>query len=453
MKACSSCGRLYPLDAGFCPVDGTSLTRASKVPVLPAADARVGQALAGRYQLRRVIADGGMGRVYEALDLTKSRSVAVKVLHAEVASDPVQIERFEREFALSRDLNHQRVVEVLDFVATSSGERALVMELLYGEELKNTLAREGAIGPARVVRMVSQVAQALDVAHGRSIVHRDLKPDNLYLCQTSEGDNVKVLDFGSVKDTTRGARQLTALGTTIGSPSYMSPEQAQGSARLDHRADVWSLAAITFEALTGERPFSAGLPAQILFSIVNKRHKVASVVARAAGRALPVTLDRMLDRAFRKAPAERYASVGAFADALGHAFGLAGGHDDWASWPERKLTAEIARHLPALLTEAAGSVGSAQDDFFGEAGLLNVGLAAPPPLSLPPTLARAATSDAPTVAPAAKRRPMSLPSGPLPFWPTAPARGGGEGSSGSRLGWLLLLGVPLLLVGIFLALR
>src|SRR5688572_8159093 len=237
MNACPSCGRLYPSDAAFCPVDGTGLIRASKVPVRPESDARVGQALASRYQVRRVIADGGMGRVYEALDLVESRSVAVKVLHEAVAADPIQIERFEREAALSRVLVHDGIVRVLDFIDLGRKERALVMELLYGEELKNTLSREGNLAPARVVRMVSQVAQALDVAHAREIVHRDLKPENLYLCQTSEGDNVKILDFGSVKDTARGARQLTALGTTIGSPNYMSPEQAQGASTLDRRAD------------------------------------------------------------------------------------------------------------------------------------------------------------------------------------------------------------------------
>src|SRR5688572_31306295 len=131
MNACPSCGRLYPSDAAFCPVDGTGLIRASKVPVRPESDARVGQALASRYQVRRVIADGGMGRVYEALDLAESRSVAVKVLHAAVAADPVQIERFEREFSLSGLLAHPGVVRVLDFVEVAGGERALVMELLY----------------------------------------------------------------------------------------------------------------------------------------------------------------------------------------------------------------------------------------------------------------------------------------------------------------------------------
>src|SRR5690606_10631061 len=210
-----------------------------------------------------------------------------------------------------------------------------------------------------------QVAQALDVAHRQQLVHRDLKPDNVFLCQTPEGDTVKILDFGSVKDTARNARQLTALGTTIGSPSYMSPEQAQGATSLDHRADVWSLAVITFEALAGKLPFAGELPAQILLAIISKRPAVASVVSAATGHPLPTSLDRGLDQAFRKAPGSRFGSAGAFADALGAAFGLAGTHRDWATWPERRLTAEIAAALPGLLAAGPAQAPSAADDFFG----------------------------------------------------------------------------------------
>ena len=112
------------------------------------------------------------------------------------------------------------------------------------------------IAPARLVRMLAQAAFALDAAHAMKLVHRDLKPDNLFLCQTREGDIVKVLDFGSVKDKGESAKKLTVLGTTIGSPFYMAPEQAQGLDTLDHRADVWALAAIAYECLTAHVPFS-----------------------------------------------------------------------------------------------------------------------------------------------------------------------------------------------------
>jgi len=239
MKACPICGRLYPDDAGFCPVDGSQLTSATQVPVLAdSQDPRIGQLLCNRYQVRRVVADGGMGRVYEALDMQARRNVALKVLHPDVSRDEIAVQRFKREFEVSKMLPHDHIVEVLDFQPTTDGSFVLVMEFLYGEELRSTLKREGVISPGRMVRLLSQVAIGLDEAHARKFVHRDLKPDNLFLCQTSDGDIAKLLDFGSAKDKGESAKKLTVLGTTIGSPFYMAPEQAQGLDTLDQRADV-----------------------------------------------------------------------------------------------------------------------------------------------------------------------------------------------------------------------
>src|SRR5690606_862110 len=226
MKACPKCGRLYPEDAGFCPVDGGGLISASQFPIpIDSDDPRIGVVLKERYQVRRVVADGGMGRVYEALDTVERRNVAVKVLHRDVAQDPVQVERFKREFEVSEQLPHAHIVEVIDFFELPEGSYAMVMEFLFGEELSQLLAREKFLSPERIVRMLSQVAVGLDQAHDTQLVHRYLKPDNIFLCQTREGDIVKILDFGSVKDRAMGAKKLTVMGTTIGSPYYMSPEQ------------------------------------------------------------------------------------------------------------------------------------------------------------------------------------------------------------------------------------
>jgi len=173
---------LYPDDAGFCPVDGAQLTSATQVPVLADdQDARIGQLVCNRYQVRRVVADGGMGRVYEALDMQERRNVALKVLHPDVANDQVAVERFKREFEVSKLLPHDHIVEVLDFQPTTDGSFALAMEFLYGEELRATLKREQTMAPGRMIRMLSQVAIGLDGAHARQLVHRDLKPDNLFL--------------------------------------------------------------------------------------------------------------------------------------------------------------------------------------------------------------------------------------------------------------------------------
>ena len=374
MKACPVCGRLYPGDAGFCPVDGAQLSSATQVPVQSSADdARIGQMMSQRYQVRRVVADGGMGRVYEALDMAERRHVALKILHPDVATDEVALERFKREFEVSRQLPHRHIVEVLDFQPTHDGSYALIMEFLHGEELRATLKREGVIPAERVVRMVCQCALALDEAHGRKFVHRDLKPDNVFFCQTSEGDIVKILDFGSVKDKASNAKKLTVMGTTIGSPYYMAPEQAQGLETLDHRADVWALAAITYECVTGRVPFRGNNGPSILLEILTKEPIPVSVAGKDQKYPVPPTLDRVMSHAFRKQAAGRIPTVGAFADALGAAYGLEGDHRAWAETPQAELGRMIEAKLPRLMeAQPASPADAVANSFFGESAALDV---------------------------------------------------------------------------------
>src|SRR5438552_3796454 len=152
------------------------------VPVANAEDARIGTRLCNRYELRRVVADGGMGRVYEGIDKQTNTRIAVKVLHEDVSKDEVSLERFKREYEISSKLPHDHIVNVLDFQRDpASGVWLLVMEFLDGEELRVVLKREKTIPPERVIRMLSQAAIALDAAHKMHVVHRDLKPDNLFL--------------------------------------------------------------------------------------------------------------------------------------------------------------------------------------------------------------------------------------------------------------------------------
>jgi len=372
MKACSICGRLYPDDAGFCPVDGSQLSSATQVPVLAdSQDARIGQLLCNRYQVRRVVADGGMGRVYEALDMQARRNVALKVLHPDVSRDQIAVERFKREFEVSKLLPHDHIVEVLDFQPTTDGSYVLVMEFLYGEELRATLKREQVILPARMVRMLSQVAVGLDGAHARKFVHRDLKPDNLFLCQTSDGDTAKVLDFGSAKDKGESAKKLTVMGTTIGSPFYMAPEQAQGLDTLDQRADVWALAAIIYECVVGRVPFIGNNGPSILLEILTKEPMAPSEAAKGQKFPVPPTLDRVMAHALKKNAGLRIASVGALADAVGAAYGLTGNHLEWAKTSETELKARIDQAMPALLAAApAPRAASVADSFFGESDSL-----------------------------------------------------------------------------------
>ncbi|MDB5217800.1 MAG: Serine/threonine-protein kinase PknB [Myxococcaceae bacterium] len=368
--------RVFPDDAGFCPADGSALQHASMVPIANTEeDPRLGSRLCNRYELRRVVADGGMGRVYEGIDKQTQTRVAVKVLHDEVSKDEVSLERFKREYEISSQLPHDYIVKVMDFQRDeSSGVWLLVMEFLDGEELRFILKREKSVEPSRLVRMLAQTAIGLDEAHGRQFVHRDLKPDNLFLCGTREGDNVKILDFGSVKDKNKDAKKLTVLGTTIGSPFYMAPEQAQGLETLDARADVFALAAITYECITGMVPFTGNNGPSILLAILTKDPEPVSKKSASAKYPIPQSLDDVLEEALAKNPNIRTKTVGDFATQVGHAYGLEGDHKGWARIPIADLSREIAAAAARAPAPVARRIEAAADPF-----------AAPDPFAAKPT--------------------------------------------------------------------
>ncbi len=355
MKTCTACKRLFAEERNLeaCPVDRTALVPLAEAP-LPEdrQDARVGATICrGRYVVYRRVADGGMGRVYQAYDKQADRSVAMKVLHASVAKDQVNLERFRREYDLSEQFPHDHIVEVLAHEHTEDGTVAIVMEYLEGEELRGTLQRERHLPAGDVVRLVSQIAMGLETPHERKIVHRDLKPENVFMCESDkyEGQVVKLLDFGSVRDNSEGAKKLTVLGTTIGSPLYMAPEQAQGLRSLDHRADVWSVAAIAYEALTGKVPFGGDTALEIQGAILMKDPNPPSVAGKAYD--VPPMLDAIFELALAKEPAVRTPTVAALADRLCAAYGLEGTHADWAYVPARDLAKVIEKELPRLRAE------------------------------------------------------------------------------------------------------
>lgn len=365
MKNCPACQRTFPNDAGFCPADGTALTAASLAPIAPDADdARIGARLCNRYEVRRVVADGGMGRVYEGIDKQSDSRVALKILHEDVSKDGIALERFKREYEISSLLPHDHIVQVLDFQRDVVSQTwVLVMEFLDGEELRYILKREKVLSPERLVRMLSQVAIGLDGAHDLSFIHRDLKPDNLFLCGSREGDTVKLLDFGSVKDQSGSRKKLTVLGTTIGSPYYMAPEQAQGLETIDRRADVFALGALVYECITGEVPFSGNNGPSILLAILTKDPVPPTTKAAGGKYPVPPGLDEVLEEALAKNPAIRTKSVGALADAVGHAYGLTGDHRVWAKTPQGELASQIAAALPRLMAPQVASLGVAADPF------------------------------------------------------------------------------------------
>jgi serine/threonine-protein kinase len=325
-------------------------------------DPFVGHVLATRYRIDRIIADGGMGRVYEGVELGTERRIAIKILHQDIAQDAVNIERFKREAETSQALESPYVVQVFDFAhekpapGRQEGAWFLVMEFLDGVELRAVLDKEKTIAPERAVRIIAQAAIALDSAHSKGFVHRDLKPDNLFLVKSPKGDHVKLLDFGSVKFT-RGqdrGQKLTVLGTTIGSPFYMSPEQARGAVDLDHRTDVWALGAILYEMVVGRVPFFAANGPQILFKILGEEPEIPSF----ANESAPPELDDVITRALAKDRDKRFQSCGEFANAVGAALGLPGTAADWAAWSESEIAAKIAENR-AKGKPSAASPGAA----------------------------------------------------------------------------------------------
>jgi serine/threonine-protein kinase len=350
-RRCPTCGRAYP-DAFFCGEDGT-ITVEEQDP--KDFDHHLGARLGGYIVVARV-ADGAMGRVYEGRHPETKQRVAIKVLHAEVARDHISVERFKREYESSLELSHKHVVKVLEFGETSDGSNFLTMEYLEGEELGRVLGRGQPMAPARVVRVVCQVALALEHAHSFGFIHRDLKPDNIFLCRTPDGDEVRVLDFGSVKLQVEMGAKLTAIGTTVGSPFYMSPEQAMGRADVDQRTDVFALGAILYEMLTDKVAFDAPNIAKILLRIMHDDPPAPSTL----NLQCPAALDMVVARSLAKDKNDRFASARELADAMLAGFGLTGTVEEWAARPQAEIEPEVvaakAQPAPAAIAALAATM-------------------------------------------------------------------------------------------------
>jgi eukaryotic-like serine/threonine-protein kinase len=280
--------------------------------------------LEGAYRITRLMGEGGMGAVYEGIQLRLNKRVAIKLMARDLAANREALARFHREAEITSHLGHPHLVTVIDFGQAETGEPYLVMEYLEGEDLDHRLRREGRMPLEAVVRVVGQVASALGAAHDQGVVHRDLKPGNVFLVQIpAEPDFVKVLDFGISK--MKAARtQLTSASAVMGTPNYMSPEQATGMVEdIDHRADQWALGCIAWEMLLGRCPFVADDVTALLYQIIHLDPQ--GLASRVSG--VPAAVEAVLRRALRKQPAERFPSLREFA----HAFEAAA-----AGMPEAK---------------------------------------------------------------------------------------------------------------------
>ena len=224
-------------------------------PDATGADLRAGAILDGRWRIETLLGTGGMGSVYRAEHVHVGRKAAVKVLHPDLCRNPPERERFRREARVASRLRSPHVVEVLDFGEDAGGRPYLVMELLEGEPLRAVLDREVRLAPPRTVRLLRQLLDGLAAAHAEGIVHRDLKPENLWLSGSGPDELLRVLDFGIAKwSDARGDVTRTQAGLVVGTPEYLSPEQAVGG-DVDRRADLYAAGILAFVMLTGRHPF------------------------------------------------------------------------------------------------------------------------------------------------------------------------------------------------------
>lgn len=276
----------------------------------PAPELDLAAVLAGRYTVERELGRGGMATVYLARDLKHDRQVALKVLHAELAAT-LGPERFRREITIAAKLQHPHILSVFDSGDTAGGQLWFTMPYVEGESLRDRLRRERQLPVADALRIAREVGAALEYAHAHGVLHRDVKPENVLL--TAQGDAV-LADFGIARARTASTdgTGLTETGLAVGTPQYMSPEQAAGERTIDARSDVYALGAVCYEMLAGEPPF-VGSSAQ---AVIAKMLSTDAPSVRVLRSGVSPAIDQALHHALARAPADRWPTARAFVHAL-----------------------------------------------------------------------------------------------------------------------------------------
>jgi eukaryotic-like serine/threonine-protein kinase len=278
-----------------------------------AGGARVGQLIAEKYRLERLLGRGGMGEVYEARHVVVGRRFALKLLHSHLAQGSSAVARFLREARAAGSLENPHIAAVVDFATTSDGVPFLVMEYLEGLSLGRLLAGEGPLPVPRAVSLLLQICRGLEAAHQAGIVHRDLKPDNLFVVEQPDGSELlKILDFGIAKLVDEPSAQLTHSGAVLGTAFYMAPEQARGEKQIDFRVDIYALGVIAFELLSARKPHPGDGYNAILAHILTQPPEPLNSFR--AG--LPDGLVQLVEAAMAFDPAQRPSSAAAWAEAL-----------------------------------------------------------------------------------------------------------------------------------------
>ena len=350
-RSCTSCDTPLPDGASYCPACGVATPTEISAQTgevrsgltLDANEAeyleRLQRALGENYELRQLIGRGGIGAVYAAWDVKLEREVAVKALRHDLFRTPALVERFEREARAVAKLRHPNILPIYT-VGEGEGITFMVMPKIAGESLRAHLDREGQLSVDEAVRIASEAASGLQAAHDAGIVHRDIKPGNFLL----EGKERRVLlmDFGIAKVAEGAEVGLTGTGTIVGTPLYMSPEQASGERRINHRSDIYSLGCVLYEMLAGDPPFAGSNMQAIIARHIGENPPSLSVVRPD----LPSDLRRWVEKALAKVPADRPLSVGEFAEFV------SGG----AAWPEARASGSRIRRPRRLLVPVTAAL-------------------------------------------------------------------------------------------------
>ncbi|MDQ8165859.1 MAG: serine/threonine-protein kinase [Gemmatimonadota bacterium] len=366
VKTCPTCGTEYPLSERFCPRDGTALRGSN-----PNADL-VGSIVHEKFHVMKKLGEGGMGAVYLAEHVKMGRKVALKVMNPGMHQDADAIARFNREAKNASQLNHPNVCAIYDFGETPEGMIYLAMEFIEGSSLSGVIEKNGALTPARAASIIHQAADALQVAHDYGIVHRDLKPDNIMIARARDGsDMVKVVDFGIAKASSSDAQKVTKTGLVVGTPEYMSPEQLAGD-KLDGRSDIYSLALVAFNCLTGTLPFPSNSAQEAMIMRLTDQPKTLAEMK--PDRTWPDELQAVMDKALARDAAERYQNAAEFGRMLSRAV---------ANMPQTLIAEAGTQVMGAGAAVAAAAAKTAAVPKTRIGGLADRGGAVTPPAPAP----------------------------------------------------------------------
>ncbi|MBI5502825.1 MAG: protein kinase [Deltaproteobacteria bacterium] len=391
MRVCPECHRQYDDTVQFCIADAAKLL----IVGAPEEDPFLNQVIGGKYRVEKKIGEGGMGKIYLGRHVTLGKRFAIKTLHADFTRNTEALERFRREAITTAQLEHPHILGMADMDQMDDGTAYIVMEFLDGKEMRSLLNEVQVLPVPRAVHIFAQVCRALAAAHDKNIVHRDMKPENVFLVEREgDPDFVKVLDFGISKIRMAGSK-LTQTGMVIGTPHYMSPEQARGDPSLDHRSDIYTLGAMLYEALTGALPVQAENSTGVLVKILTEE----PVRPTALNPQISPPLEGVILRAMAKDPNLRFGTCREMSQALQQATGVAEGSSGYTA-------VGMAAGAPGIPPTSRGP-------------------GVPPTAMRPPTAPRPAGVPPTAMTPPGISGPYAGPqSPPVPGFPSPPAMAG-----------------------------